>query len=83
MDYCRLRESSLPGLSLSLFKWDATRLPLRDRSVDVVVSDVPYGKRHGSKEDNRRLYPHLLEARTYPLLLVRLVRLAHTYTHNA
>lgn len=57
----RLRESSLPGLSLSLFKWDATRLPLRDRSVDVVVSDVPYGKRHGSKEDNRRLYPHLLE----------------------
>lgn len=57
----RLQESAVSGLSLSLFKWDATCLPLRDQSVDAVVSDVPYGKRHGSKQDNRRLYPQMLQ----------------------
>jgi 23S rRNA G2445 N2-methylase RlmL len=31
----------------SLAAWDATRLPLADASVDVVVTNPPYGRRHG------------------------------------
>jgi len=41
--------------------WDATRLPLRAGVVDHFVSDLPFGKRLGSKADNRRLYPESLE----------------------
>ncbi|CAL4122886.1 unnamed protein product, partial [Meganyctiphanes norvegica] len=36
--------------------WDATRLPIRDQCVDVVVSDLPFGKRMGNIVDNRVLY---------------------------
>lgn len=41
-------------------QWDATRLPLRSQCVDVVVSDLPFGKRLGRKADNRVLYYHSL-----------------------
>lgn len=37
-------------------QWDCTRLPLRSQCVDVVVSDLPFGKRIGRKADNRVLY---------------------------
>eukprot|EP00439_Symbiodinium_sp_Y106_P058757 s1195_g8.t1 len=36
---------------------DARHLPLSDDSVDVVVSDLPFGRKYGSVEDNRSLYP--------------------------
>lgn len=39
---------------------DATDLPLADGSVDRVVSDLPFGKRIGSNELNRTLYPAIL-----------------------
>ena len=35
---------------------------LRDNSVDVIISDLPFGKRSGSKADNRVLYPRTLNA---------------------
>lgn len=41
--------------------WDSTRLPLRTSTVDVVVSDLPFGKRSGSKLDNRVLYLRALQ----------------------
>jgi len=43
-------------------QWDATNIPLRDNSVDVLISDLPFGKRSGSKADNRVLYPQLLNS---------------------
>lgn len=39
---------------------DATDLPLVDESVDRVVSDLPFGKRIGSNELNKTLYPAIL-----------------------
>ncbi|CAE7879542.1 THUMPD2 [Symbiodinium necroappetens] len=39
---------------------DARQLPLPDDSVDVVVSDLPFGRKHGSVEANRSLYPAAL-----------------------
>ena len=32
----------------------------RDNSVDVIISDLPFGKRCGTKSDNRVLYPKTL-----------------------
>ncbi|OQR73522.1 THUMP domain-containing protein 3-like [Tropilaelaps mercedesae] len=44
-----------------LFRWDSTGTPLRPCVVDVIVTDLPFGKRLGNKCDNRVLYPALLE----------------------
>merc|ERR1712029_379847 len=43
-------------------KWDVTKIPLRDNSVDVFVTDLPFGKRSGSKADNRVLYPKIMSS---------------------
>lgn len=39
---------------------DVTKLPIRDESIDVIVSDLPFGRRHGSKRGNKTLYPNML-----------------------
>ena len=43
-----------------LARWDAGALPLRDGCIDKIVTNLPWGKKLGSAEQNRRLYPHLL-----------------------
>ncbi len=43
-----------------MFQWDATRIPLRDSSVDVILSDLPFGRRCGNHGINNQLYPRLL-----------------------
>lgn len=58
-------DRKIPADSL---QWDATRIPLRDNSIDVLVSDLPFGKRSGSKADNRVLYPQVM------LSMARVVR---------
>jgi 23S rRNA G2445 N2-methylase RlmL len=45
---------------IELRRWDATALPLEDASVDKIVSNLPWGMKHGSHSDNRRLYPRLI-----------------------
>lgn len=40
--------------------WDIRNLPLRPQSVDVLVTDLPFGKRSGAKRDNLRLYSKVL-----------------------
>ncbi len=40
--------------------WDATSLPLENASVDKIVSNLPWGMKHGSHGENRRLYPKLI-----------------------
>mmetsp|Transcript_701 Transcript_701/g.2540 ORF Transcript_701/g.2540 Transcript_701/m.2540 type:complete len:428 (-) Transcript_701:393-1676(-) len=42
---------------LTLVRGDAAALPLQAASVDAVLCDLPFGKLHGSEEENaRRLY---------------------------
>lgn len=38
-------------------QWDVAALPLDDASVDVIVTDMPFGRRVGSHRRNRTLYP--------------------------
>ena len=49
----------LPG---DILQWDVTRIPLKDNSVDAFITDLPFGKRSGSKADNRVLYPKIMNS---------------------
>jgi 23S rRNA G2445 N2-methylase RlmL len=40
---------------------DALRLPLRSGAATHLVTNLPWGTKHGSHGENRRLYPRLLE----------------------
>lgn len=46
---------------IELRAWDARRLPIEDRSVSVVLANLPFGRQIGSPEENRTLYPTLLK----------------------
>ncbi|XP_054990795.1 tRNA (guanine(6)-N2)-methyltransferase THUMP3 [Sorex araneus] len=49
------------GLPIDAVQWDICHLPLRTGSVDVIVTDMPFGKRMGSKKRNWNLYPACLQ----------------------
>uniref|UniRef100_A0A6I8RQQ6 THUMP domain containing 3 n=1 Tax=Xenopus tropicalis TaxID=8364 RepID=A0A6I8RQQ6_XENTR len=53
-------ESAPSNLRIDAVHWDISSLPLRDGSVDVIVTDMPFGKRMGSKKKNWDLYPACL-----------------------
>ena len=45
---------------IDVVQWDSTRLPLRAGVVDRLVTDLPFGKRSGSRSENSdHLYPAL------------------------
>ncbi|MBV8774373.1 MAG: RNA methyltransferase [Deltaproteobacteria bacterium] len=46
---------------LELRQWDALALPLPDHSVSKIVTNLPWGLRYGSHEENRRVYPQVLQ----------------------
>ncbi|XP_071808944.1 tRNA (guanine(6)-N(2))-methyltransferase THUMP3-like isoform X1 [Asterias amurensis] len=51
------RQSQGSGcLRMDVIQWDVTNLPLRTNSLDVIVSDMPFGKRMGSRLNNWELY---------------------------
>ncbi|NXI85244.1 THUM3 protein, partial [Rhipidura dahli] len=52
--------SAALGVPLDIIQWDICNLPLRTGSVDIVVTDMPFGKRIGSKKKNWDLYPACL-----------------------
>ncbi|PIC34391.1 hypothetical protein B9Z55_014060 [Caenorhabditis nigoni] len=63
MERCKKNWSSNSSSTKSnceFFNWDATNLPLRENCIDALVTDLPFGKKIGSKTDNRLLYPILL-----------------------
>ena len=45
---------------IELHTWDAAAIPLTDGSVSRIVTNLPWGLKHGSHAENRRLYPRLL-----------------------
>lgn len=45
---------------LELHEWNATALPLARACVTKVVTNLPWGRRHGSHEKNLTLYPRAL-----------------------
>ncbi|CAL8381995.1 unnamed protein product [Boreogadus saida] len=49
-----------PGLPIDAVQWDVCRLPVRSSSVDIILSDMPFGKRMGSRKKNWDLYPACL-----------------------
>ncbi|XP_051837531.1 tRNA (guanine(6)-N2)-methyltransferase THUMP3 isoform X1 [Antechinus flavipes] len=49
------------GLPIDAIQWDICNLPLRTGSVDILVTDMPFGKRIGSKKKNWNLYPSCLQ----------------------
>ncbi|XP_066471898.1 tRNA (guanine(6)-N2)-methyltransferase THUMP3 [Tiliqua scincoides] len=54
------KESTSVGKPIDSIQWDICSLPLRTGSVDVIVTDMPFGKRIGSKKKNWDLYPACL-----------------------
>ena len=36
-------------------------MPLKSRSVDVIICDMPFGMKHGNYRINRKLYPLLFQ----------------------
>jgi len=44
---------------IQMHHWDATCLPLKDGSVEKVVSNLPFGEQIGTHRDNAVLYPRL------------------------
>ncbi|XP_013864492.1 tRNA (guanine(6)-N(2))-methyltransferase THUMP3 [Austrofundulus limnaeus] len=56
----RAAKGSTPGLPIDTVQWDICNLPIRTGSVDVGVTDMPFGKRIGSRKKNWDLYPSCL-----------------------
>ena len=60
-DVAKARLSAkLQSVAVDFAPWDSCRLPLRAASVDAVVTDLPFGRRHGSHIQNQSLYPRAL-----------------------
>ncbi|KAK5967942.1 UPF0020 domain-containing protein [Trichostrongylus colubriformis] len=48
------------GSEVAFVACDAVHLPFPESSIDAIVTDLPFGRKIGSVEDNRILYPQLL-----------------------
>jgi 23S rRNA G2445 N2-methylase RlmL len=46
--------------SVPLVHWNAERLPMEDHSIDRIVSNPPFGKKHGRPEEIGSLYQRIL-----------------------
>ena len=46
---------------MQLFQWDACRTPLHADTIDVFLTDLPFGKAHGSHKSVKRLMPPLVK----------------------
>lgn len=56
----RADKGSTPGLPIDTVQWDLCKLPMRTSSVDIIITDMPFGKRMGSRKKNWDLYPSCL-----------------------
>lgn len=46
---------------IGIARADAVRLPLRGGAASSIATNLPWGIKHGSHEENRRLYPRAIE----------------------
>lgn len=53
----RADKGRISGLPIDTVQWDLCSLPIRTSSVDIIITDMPFGKRMGSKKKNWDLYP--------------------------
>lgn len=56
----RADKGSPSGLPIDTVQWDLSNLPMRTSSVDIIITDMPFGKRMGSRKKNWDLYPSCL-----------------------
>ncbi|KAM4740908.1 tRNA (guanine(6)-N(2))-methyltransferase THUMP3 isoform 1-T2 [Anableps anableps] len=56
----RADKGSPSGLPIDTVQWDLSNLPIRTSSVDIIITDMPFGKRMGSRKKNWDLYPSCL-----------------------
>ncbi|KAM3621974.1 uncharacterized protein V6R79_018493 [Siganus canaliculatus] len=56
----RAEKGSASGLPIDTVRWDLCNLPIRTSSVDIIITDMPFGKRMGSRKKNWDLYPSCL-----------------------
>uniref|UniRef100_H3DAW4 THUMP domain containing 3 n=1 Tax=Tetraodon nigroviridis TaxID=99883 RepID=H3DAW4_TETNG len=56
----RAEKGSACGLPIDTVRWDLCSLPVRTSSIDIIITDMPFGKRMGSKKKNWDLYPSCL-----------------------
>ncbi|XP_017271498.1 THUMP domain-containing protein 3 isoform X1 [Kryptolebias marmoratus] len=56
----RAGKGSTPGLPIDTVQWDICNLPIKTSSVDIIITDMPFGKRMGSRKKNWDLYPSCL-----------------------
>nr|XP_003700964.1 PREDICTED: THUMP domain-containing protein 3-like isoform X2 [Megachile rotundata] len=53
-------DTSCTKCKIDLMHWSVQQLPLKDSCVDIVITDMPFGKRSGRMIDNRILYKQFL-----------------------
>ncbi|CAJ1050988.1 THUMP domain-containing protein 3 [Xyrichtys novacula] len=56
----RAEKGGASGLPIDTVRWDLCNLPMRTSSVDIIITDMPFGKRMGSRKKNWDLYPSCL-----------------------
>uniref|UniRef100_A0A1A8P9Z5 THUMP domain containing 3 n=1 Tax=Nothobranchius pienaari TaxID=704102 RepID=A0A1A8P9Z5_9TELE len=56
----RADKGSSSGLPIDTVQWDVCNLPIKTSSVDIIITDMPFGKRMGSRKKNWDLYPSCL-----------------------
>uniref|UniRef100_A0A3B3UGA3 THUMP domain containing 3 n=2 Tax=Poecilia TaxID=8080 RepID=A0A3B3UGA3_9TELE len=56
----RADKGSPSALPIDTVQWDLSNLPIRTSSVDIIITDMPFGKRMGSRKKNWDLYPSCL-----------------------
>ncbi|XP_012531430.1 THUMP domain-containing protein 3 isoform X2 [Monomorium pharaonis] len=52
--------ASTVGCKIDLVQWTASKLPFKDSFIDVIVTDMPFGKRSGNKSYNKFFYKDFL-----------------------
>lgn len=45
---------------IHIHDWDATKTPLADQSIDLIMADLPFGQLVGTHTSNLQLYPEVL-----------------------
>lgn len=54
-------KNHVTGNNCDAIQWDVRKLPLKNEVVDVIISDLPFGHKHGTCVRNRRTLTHVLD----------------------